>query len=312
MTLARTQDPTALFPPKTQRQDAGAGHAPGNKTTHYHALWLSDIHLGCKDCKAEFLLQLLAQTQAKHIYLVGDIIDFWALKRRIYWPESHNQVLQRLLQLASDGTRILYVPGNHDELLKPYADLKLWDIALAREYIHLTSSGKQLLMVHGDQFDSQVCVGRFYARLGDHLYDLLLFLNRKLHQVRGPLGYPYWSLASYIKLRVGKAQEAIRRYRQAVVDYARRQGVDGVICGHIHQPELSLQQELIYANDGDWIENCTLLAETNQGELQLLRWDEAIGTTRIVSAVTLAAPCAAPHDHKSMPTQATSTQEEVA
>ena len=251
----------------------------------YNALWLSDIHLGCKDCKAEFLLQLLAKIECKQLYLVGDIIDLWALKRRMFWPDSHNQVLQKLLEMARSGTQVVYIPGNHDELLKAYCDMHLWELAIKRQHIHITPHGKQYLMIHGDQFDSEVCVGQFYARLGDHLYDFLLFINRHLHKARGYFGYPYWSLASFIKLRVAKAQEAIRRYRQAALRYAKQQRVDGVICGHIHQPELSLHDGMIYANDGDWIENCTLLAETNTGELQLLQWDEALGNTIVKNAL---------------------------
>ncbi|MCL1138463.1 UDP-2,3-diacylglucosamine diphosphatase [Shewanella pneumatophori] len=250
----------------------------------FNALWLSDLHLGSKDCKAEYLLQLLKQVDTESLYLVGDIFDVWALKRRIYWPESHNKVLQQLLKMARDGVNIVYIPGNHDEILKPYSGFHLWDLSIANEYIHIGVSGRKILMLHGDQFDSEVCVGRTYAKLGDHLYDLLLFLNRGLHQVRNWLGYPYWSLASYIKLKINKAQQAINDYQAAVIRYANSKTVDAVVCGHIHQPALELNNKILYANDGDWVENCTLIAESTQGEIQLLKWDEIHAEAKLVKS----------------------------
>lgn len=306
-----TANPTAFSPStsSTPNHSATPAHSSphaNNPASHpntridYHALWLSDIHLGCKDCKAEYLLSLLNQVHCQHLYLVGDIVDVWALKRKMHWPESHNQVLQKIIALAQQGTQVIYLPGNHDELLKPYANMSWWNINIARQHIHHGIGGRKLLMLHGDQFDSEVCVGRFYAVLGDHLYDVLLFLNRNLHRVRQRLGYPYWSLASYIKSRVSKAQVAISRYRQAVLNYAQQYNVDGVICGHIHQPELSChtrakqycspdqtaaQRQIIYANDGDWVENCTVLTETLAGELQLCRWNEQSGSLKVLNRI---------------------------
>ncbi|MDO6684659.1 MULTISPECIES: UDP-2,3-diacylglucosamine diphosphatase [unclassified Agarivorans] len=256
----------------------------------YQSLWLSDIHLGCKDCKAEMLLQLLQQTKAKRIFLVGDIVDVWALKRRVYWPESHNQVLQHLMNLAKSACEVVYIPGNHDQLFKAYDGMDLADVTVSKQYLYTSITGKQILMVHGDQFDEEVCFGRFYAKLGDHLYDFLLFLNRSSSKIRHAMGYPYWSLAGYIKSKIAKATEAIARYRDAVVNEAVKQGVDVVICGHIHHPELSLQKGVVYANDGDWIENCTLLCETMDGQLQLRRWDDRLKTTVELVAVALAEP----------------------
>jgi UDP-2,3-diacylglucosamine pyrophosphatase LpxH len=249
-----------------------------DKIQHFHALWISDVHLGSIDCKADFLLHFLNHSQCQYLYLVGDIVDIWALKKRVYWPDSHNKVIQKILELASSGTQVIYIPGNHDEAFKDYADSHFRGIILVKQHIHQSLSGKRFLILHGDQFDSQVCVSRTYAKLGDHLYDVLLWLNRQLHRVRSRLGYPYWSLASYIKLRVNKAQQAINQYRDAVLRYAIKKQVDMVICGHIHQPELSqhtINNHIItYANDGDWVENCTLIAETESGDVQLLKWDE--------------------------------------
>lgn len=177
----------------------------------------------------------------------------------------------------------MYIPGNHDDVFKPYDGFHLWDLTISKEHIHTTASNRKVLMVHGDQFDSEVCIGRAYAKLGDHLYNLLLFLNRQLHRVRNHLGYPYWSLASYVKLRVGKAQQAINNYRSAVIRYAKYKGADVVVCGHIHQPELSLTNNIIYANDGDWVENCTFIAESQSGDIQLLKWQESTESARLIS-----------------------------
>lgn len=250
---------------------------------HYKSIWLSDIHLGCKDCKAEFLLDFLAQTEAENIFLVGDIVDFWALQRRVFWPESHNKVLNTLLRLAQSGTRVVYVPGNHDEVMRPYAELLFGGIEIHEEYIHETVTGKKMLLLHGDKFDAQVCLGRFHAKLGDVLYDFLLFLNRTCHGLRKTFGLPYWSLASYIKTRVKKANEAIVRYRDAAVAEAKRQGTDAVVCGHIHHPSLSIEAGTLYCNDGDWIENCTMLVETQEGDIQLLRWSDENNTTKLLN-----------------------------
>ncbi|GGP38728.1 UDP-2,3-diacylglucosamine diphosphatase [Shewanella saliphila] len=262
------------------------------KIQHFHAMWISDVHLGSIDCKAEFLLHFLNHSQSDYLYLVGDIVDVWALKKRVYWPDSHKKVIKKILELASNGTQVVFIPGNHDEAFKAYADSHFRGVTLAKQHIHESITGKRFLMLHGDQFDSQVCVSRVYAKLGDHLYDVLLWLNRQLHAIRSTMGYPYWSLASYIKLRVNKAQQAINQYRDAVLRYAAKKQVDMVVCGHIHQPELSEhsmnQQPLIYANDGDWVENCTLIAETLEGDVQLLKWNEQTLQAETVSNIQFA------------------------
>ena len=260
-----------------------------DKFQYFHAMWISDVHLGSIDCKADFLLHFLNHNQCQYLYLVGDIVDIWALKKRIYWPDSHNKVVKKILELASNGTQVIYIPGNHDEDLKAYSGSHFRGIPLTKQHIHQSISGKRFLILHGDQFDSQVCISRTYAKLGDHLYDVLLWLNRQLYKVRSRLGYPYWSLASYIKLRVNKAQQAINQYRDAVLRYAVKHHIDMVICGHIHQPELTQHtinnRTMTYANDGDWVENCTLIVETKSGDVQLLKWDEQTLQTSIVNTI---------------------------
>ena len=257
----------------------------GDSIPHYHAIWLSDIHLGCKDCKADFLLKLFDSCRFDNLFLVGDIIDLWSLKRRPFWPQSHHKVLHKIIEIAQTQTHVVFIPGNHDEYLKSYHHFNFANIDIQPFFLHHTINNKKLLMVHGDQFDSEVCVSRYYAKLGDHLYDLLLFLNRTLHGIRNKFGHSYWSLASYIKNKLPKAQQAIERYHQAAIRYAKSQNVDAIFCGHIHQPTLLHQENIIYGNLGDWIENCTLIAETQMGELQLLQWDDKLNCTQIMSQI---------------------------
>lgn len=257
-----------------------------NMDKHYYpSIWLSDIHLGCIDCKADFLLRFLETVECDRIFLVGDIVDFWALKRRMHWPESHNQVLNLLLTKAQEGTEVIYLPGNHDSLMKPYEKLLFGSIKIYNEYIYETIAGKRLLMLHGDKYDSQVCFGKLQAKIGDLLYDFLLWLNRSHHKVRKLFGLPYWSLASYIKTKVKKANEAIARYRSAAIEDAIAQRADGIICGHIHHPQLCIEQGILYCNDGDWIENCTTMVETKEGNLRLLKWRDGIHQTEIISQI---------------------------
>lgn len=243
-----------------------------SKSTHYRTVWLSDIHLGCKDCKAEYLLDFLAHHKIDTLYLVGDIVDMWAMSRQFLWPASHNQLFHKLISMASEGTKVIYLPGNHDEPAQKYDGMMFGEVEIHRELIHTTANGRKLLMLHGDQFDDEVCFGKFHAWIGDKAYDLLLFLNRWYNRFRGMMGFKYWSLAGYIKSRVKGANTAIERYKQACMDRARAMGLDGVVCGHIHHPEIDEHNGVTYCNDGDWIENCSALTEDAQGNLNLVYW----------------------------------------
>ena len=239
---------------------------------HHRTVWLSDIHLGCKDCKADLLLDFLENNTMDTLYLVGDIVDFWALKKRFMWPESHNLLLQALYQKSLDNTRVVYLPGNHDEVIKPYASMLFGNVEIERRVIHVTAEGKRLLVLHGDDFDGDVCLGRFQSWLGDKLYYFLLFLNRNLNHYRRRRGFHYWSLAAHIKQQFKKANEAIARYRQATIKEAKRIGVNGVVCGHIHHPEIVSEDGMIYCNDGDWVDSCSALTESPSGHLALIYW----------------------------------------
>lgn len=238
-------------------------------------LFISDVHLGSKDCKAEFLLHLLARVRADRIYLVGDIVDLWAMERQMFWPASHHSVLQKILQLAQSGTEVIYIPGNHDGVMRRYRHPDVAKIRIQRKAIHVTAAGKRLLVVHGDEFDGATCHGRWLTWLGEHLYTFLLWLNRSINSVRSRFGKYYWSLSAYIKAHVSQADRLIARYRSAALQEAQKRGLDGIVCGHIYHPEIVVSGGLIYANDGDWVENCTALVEHPDGELSLMRWTDA-------------------------------------
>ncbi len=240
----------------------------------YNAVWLSDIHLGYKGCRAEFVLDFLEHNPARTIYLVGDVVDIWALRRSFLWPDSHHAVVKKLIQLAADGTRVVYIPGNHDERCRDLCGRFLLNIEILREAVHTTAEGKRLLMVHGDEFDHAVRCGPLHRLAGELGYDLLLFLNRWGNRLRNRLGLPYWSLAYYVKNRVANARQAIRAFEAAAAREAARRGLDGIVCGHIHQPEIRSIDGILYCNDGDWVESCTALVENREGRLELVHWGD--------------------------------------
>ncbi|MCO7225656.1 UDP-2,3-diacylglucosamine diphosphatase [Pleionea sp. CnH1-48] len=240
----------------------------------YRSIFISDIHLGTKDCKADYLYHCLSQLRCDTLFLVGDIVDLWALRRKAYWPESHHKLFNKFVELAQSGTRVVYIPGNHDEAIRDYLHLNIAQVELFEEYHHLTNANKRLLVIHGDVFDSAVRAAPLLTWTGDCLYDFLLFLNRCYSRLRKLFGRPYWSLSTFIKSKVSKAQEYISRYRCAALKCAKNKGFDGVVCGHIHQPDLCETEQGIYANCGDWIENCTLLVEHLNGDMELVRWTE--------------------------------------
>ena len=240
----------------------------------YRAIWISDIHLGTRGCKAEFLLDFLKHTDSETLYLVGDIIDIWRMRRSWYWIQLHNDVVQKLLRKARKGTRVIFIPGNHDEIFREYVENHFGGIEVASDAVHETADGRRLLVLHGDQFDTVVRYARWLAVLGDSAYAVALTLNHWLNGFRRWLGYPYWSLSAYLKHRVKNAVEYIGRFEVAVADEARRRGVDGVVCGHIHKAEIRDIDGVVYCNDGDWVESCTALVEHLDGRLEIVSWAE--------------------------------------
>ncbi len=249
----------------------------------YRTLWLSDVHLGTRDCKATALLELLRNCDATTIYLVGDIIDGWQLRKGWYWPQAHNDVVQKLLRKARKGSRVVFVPGNHDEFARHYAGLHFGGIEVLSDAVHLTAGGARLWVVHGDWFDGVVMHARWLAHLGDALYVFTLKLNRWLNHVRHRMGFSYWSLSQYLKGKVKNAVSYISHFEQLLAEEASRRGCEGVVCGHIHRAELRRIGSLVYANCGDWVESLTAVAELDNGALQLLMWKPASASPLVLA-----------------------------
>jgi UDP-2,3-diacylglucosamine pyrophosphatase LpxH len=236
--------------------------------------FLSDIHLGTRECRAELVLDFLHRVQPQELVLIGDIVDLWGMRRNFYWPQLHNDVLRTVLGKAKHGRRIIYVPGNHDIDLREYGGFVFGNLEVHREYVHTTGRGLKLLVMHGDEFECRIECSRWLAALGSWTYDRAMFASRHFNMVRRLFGYRYWSLASYLKSKVGNAMEYVQRFEQAAAHEARRRNLDGIVCGHIHQPKMAKLGEVLYCNDGDWVENCTALIETQTGELELWNWAE--------------------------------------
>lgn len=239
---------------------------------HYRTLFISDIHLGTKACQAEAFLDFLKQHEADTYYLVGDIVDFWRIKRSVYWPQSHNDVIQKLLRKARKGAKMVFIPGNHDEALRAYTGTHFGGVDLVMNAVHETADGRKLLIMHGDEFDVVVRYAKWLAFLGDYAYVLALWVNTQFNFVRRQFGMPYWSLSAYLKHRVKKAVNFIGEFETALAGEAKRQGADGVVCGHIHHAAMRMIEDVQYINTGDWVESCTAVGETEDGKLEIIHW----------------------------------------
>ena len=239
---------------------------------YFRSIWISDIHLGTRGCKAEILLDFLRHTRSAYLYLVGDIVDGQQLARSWYWPQSHNDVVQKLLRKARKGTRVVYLPGNHDHAARSYTGLNLGGIRIRREAVHETVNGRRFLVLHGDAFDSVVNHSRWLSALGDRAYGVARFVNVYFNRVRRRLGKPYWSLSGHLKQRVKNMVNFLGDFRGSIVAAARERDVDGVICGHVHRAEILDFDGFVYCNDGDWVDACTALVEHYDGRLEILDW----------------------------------------
>ena len=234
-------------------------------------IWISDVHLGFPGCSADYLLEFIRDMRCENLYLVGDIIDFWALRKKRYWPQAHNNVVRSILGKAKHDTRVVYVPGNHDEAMREYDGLTLGNVEIHDRIVHVTADGRRLLVMHGDQFDSAVVNSKFIGLIGSAAYDFLLRMNRYVNWCRARLGRDYWSLAAAVKHKVKNAVKYISNFEQAVAHEANRQQVDGLVCGHIHRAELTRLDSVTYMNCGDWVESCTALVEHHDGTIELLK-----------------------------------------
>jgi UDP-2,3-diacylglucosamine pyrophosphatase LpxH len=244
----------------------------------FRTIFISDVHLGSKVAKAEFLIDFLRNHEAGEIYLVGDIIDGWRLRRSWHWPQAHNDVVQKLLRQARKGARITYVAGNHDEFLRGFQGTHFGGIVVVDRAIHVAADGRRYLVIHGDQFDAIVNDVRWIAYLGDRAYDFAIVLNRAIALLRRMTGQPYWSFSSWAKLKVKKAVNFIGNFRTVLTQEALRSDVQGVICGHIHHAEITDIGDVRYINTGDWTESCTAVVEHFDGRFEILQWTQADGT----------------------------------
>jgi UDP-2,3-diacylglucosamine pyrophosphatase LpxH len=237
---------------------------------HVKTIFVSDVHLGSRHCKAEVLLDFLKTVRCEQLYLVGDIIDMWAMQKRVHWPQAHNNVLRKFLSLARKGTRITYIPGNHDANFRDFCGAEFGLIDIQRRVEFETEDGRRMLVIHGDELDFAVRYSRLNRWIGDIAYDSLMAINAWINGIRERFGLPYWSLARWAKSNVAQAELAIRRYQDAGRELARREGFDGLICGHLHFPSVSEVDGIVYCNDGDWVENCTALVQDFDGNLSLV------------------------------------------
>jgi UDP-2,3-diacylglucosamine pyrophosphatase LpxH len=236
------------------------------------SVFISDIHLGFKGCSAELLLDYLHHVEMDYLFLVGDIIDVWSMKRSMFWPQPHNNVVRTILGKAKRGTKVIFIPGNHDEMFRDFDGAVFGNLEIHREYIHEGADGRRMLVLHGDEFDSVVKCSPWLARLGSNIYDVLLAANPYINWIRRLFKLPHWSLSAYLKNTAKTAVQYIGSFEEAVAQAARKRGVDTVVCGHIHRAELRDINGLLYCNDGDWVESCTSLVEDMNGRLRLIDW----------------------------------------
>jgi UDP-2,3-diacylglucosamine pyrophosphatase LpxH len=248
----------------------------GAPRRRYRTIWISDIHLGTRGCNDRLLIDFLDHVDSDTLYLVGDIIDGWRLKKKFYWPERHNAIVRRFMKRAKRGTRVIYVPGNHDEMFRQFSGMNFGGVEIRKKAIHTTADGRRLLVLHGDEFDAIMLAHRWLAFLGDAAYNFLLKLNVVVNAVRRRFDLPYWSLSKHAKHRVKNAVEFISRFEQTVAHEAQRLKVDGVVCGHIHTAETRQFGDVAYYNDGDWVEGCTALVEHHDGRMEILHWAEEV------------------------------------
>ena len=241
------------------------------KRTRYRTVFVSDVHLGSRGCQAAQFCRFLKHIECDKLYLVGDIVDFWRLRSKPFWPTEHNEVLRRLLKLVKRGTRVVYIPGNHDEALRQYAGLDFGGIDIRKHHIHETADHRKLLITHGDHFDLVIRHSRWLSMLGSVAYEWLVGINRYYNKYRAWRGKPYWSLSQYLKLKVKSACTHISAYQETLLTQAEKLGLQGVVCGHIHKPELMEDVNMDYYNSGDWIENCTAIVEDYTGKMKLVQ-----------------------------------------
>jgi UDP-2,3-diacylglucosamine pyrophosphatase LpxH len=241
---------------------------------NYRSIWISDVHLGTTHSQVGKLLEFLRSTECEHIYIVGDFIDGWQLRRKWYWADDYNVLIQKLLRKSRKNTRVTFITGNHDEFLEKFLGVRFGTVSVAERAVHTGADGRRYLVIHGHQFDGVAAFNRLLDRVGTVLYDYILDLNMWLNRIRRSLGFGYWSFASYIKLKAKAAVKYVNDYEHAMIQFSRKSKMNGVICGHIHRPEIRTVGDFLYMNCGDWVENCTALVEDFHGNIRLVQFHE--------------------------------------
>lgn len=251
------------------------------------SVFISDIHLGHRGSRAHELLAFLAEVDARNIFVIGDLVDFWALGRSICWPQAHQDVLKVLVERARSGVRVVYVPGNHDEAAREFAGMSICGIEIRCQHVHVTSDGRRMLLLHGDEFDAAVRCSRWRVRLGSFVYSIALRVNHLIYVARRSLGMREWSFTAWLKRRVSDARAYIALFEESAASAARRAGCQGVVCGHIHHAAVREIDGVLYCNDGDWVETCSSLVESMNGKLNLVYWAEIRAWVRVSSRIEL-------------------------
>lgn len=257
---------------------------------NYRAVFISDVHLGTKGCQAELLLDFIRHIECESLYLVGDIVDGWKLRSGWHWPQAHNDVVQKILRMARKGVNVIYVPGNHDDRVREFVGVHFGGVVVVRDAIHETADGRRFLVLHGDEFDGVVQHARWLAFVGDYAYRALIATNTLFNRARRRMGFGYWSLSAFLKTKVKNALQFVENFEAAVADEARRRGVDGVICGHIHKAEMRDIDGIAYINDGDWVESCSALVEHHDGTLEILHWAKLRSWSAVDRTIRLVEP----------------------
>ncbi len=241
---------------------------------NYRSIFISDVHLGTKDCKADLLNQFLKVHRCDSLYIVGDFIDGWKMRKKVHWKKSYTRIIRKILKMSKRGVKIYYITGNHDEFLRKFANNRFDNIHLINTMTHVSADKKEFVVMHGDQFDGVTRAHRILKWIGDWGYDFLMFLNRLYNRVRAKYGYGYWSLAGYLKSHIKRAQTYIGDYEDAASHYAEKNNYDGIICGHIHHSALKTINNVCYYNTGDWVESCTALVEDFDGNFSIIDWKQ--------------------------------------
>jgi|TARA_B100001741_G_C16490852_1_gene569599 UDP-2,3-diacylglucosamine pyrophosphatase LpxH len=246
------------------------------QNSKYKSIFISDLHLGTPGCSADELCDFLKNNNCDRLYLVGDIVDGWALSKKAFWPQSHSNVVRRILTAAKRGTKVYWIVGNHDEVLRNWFDFRLQfgRIRILNEYVHLAINGKKYYVTHGDIFDPLMHSGKFLMYFGDFLYNWLMRLNRWVAFVRRKLRLPYWSLSAYLKAQTKETINMLYKYKETMVNHCKKKGYDGIICGHIHTPSIEVIDGIEYMNDGDWVESRTALVEHYDGKWELIYYKD--------------------------------------